>query len=34
VLAPLVKRIAESAQGVALVDREAIEQTIAALKEE
>jgi [acyl-carrier-protein] S-malonyltransferase len=32
VLAPLVKRIAESAQGVALVDREAIEQAIGDLK--
>ncbi|MCZ7564320.1 MAG: ACP S-malonyltransferase [Burkholderiales bacterium] len=34
VLAPLVKRIAEGVEGVALVDREAIEQTIAALQGE
>jgi [acyl-carrier-protein] S-malonyltransferase len=33
VLAPLVKRIAEGAQGTALVDRGSIEQAIAALKE-
>jgi [acyl-carrier-protein] S-malonyltransferase len=33
VLAPLVKRIADGAQGVALVDRAAIEQAIAALTE-
>jgi [acyl-carrier-protein] S-malonyltransferase len=32
VLAPLVKRIADGAQGIALVDRASIEQTIAALK--
>jgi [acyl-carrier-protein] S-malonyltransferase len=32
VLAPLVKRIDESAQGVALVDRNAIEEAIAAVK--
>jgi [acyl-carrier-protein] S-malonyltransferase len=33
VLAPLVKRIADGVQGTALVDRAAIEQAIAALKE-
>jgi [acyl-carrier-protein] S-malonyltransferase len=33
VLAPLVRRIADGAQGTALVDRESIEQAIAALKE-
>jgi [acyl-carrier-protein] S-malonyltransferase len=33
VLAPLVKRIADGVQGAALVDRAAIEQTIAALRE-
>jgi [acyl-carrier-protein] S-malonyltransferase len=33
VLAPLVKRIAGGAQGIALVDRAAMEQAIAALKE-
>ncbi|MET0681581.1 MAG: ACP S-malonyltransferase [Burkholderiales bacterium] len=33
VLAPLVRRIADGAQGVGLADREAIEQAIAALKE-
>ncbi len=33
VLAPLVKRIADPAQGVALVDRETIEQAIATLAE-
>jgi [acyl-carrier-protein] S-malonyltransferase len=32
VLAPLVKRIADGVQGVALVDRASIEQVIAALK--
>jgi len=32
VLAPLVRRIAEDVEGVALVDREAIEQAIAALQ--
>jgi [acyl-carrier-protein] S-malonyltransferase len=32
VLAPLVKRIADGAQGTALIDRPAIEQAIAALK--
>jgi len=32
VLAPLVKRIADGAQGTALVDRPAIEEAIAALK--
>jgi len=32
VLAPLVKRIAEGTQGFALVDRESIEQAIAAVK--
>jgi [acyl-carrier-protein] S-malonyltransferase len=32
VLAPLVKRIAEGAQGVALVDRAAMEEAIAALE--
>ncbi|HSD44178.1 MAG TPA: ACP S-malonyltransferase [Burkholderiales bacterium] len=32
VLAPLVKRIAESAEGVALLDRDAMEQTIATLR--
>jgi [acyl-carrier-protein] S-malonyltransferase len=33
VLAPLVKRIADGAQGTSLVDRAAIEETIGALKE-
>jgi [acyl-carrier-protein] S-malonyltransferase len=33
VLAPLAKRIADGVQGTALVDRAAIEQTIAALQE-
>jgi [acyl-carrier-protein] S-malonyltransferase len=33
VLAPLVKRTADSMQGTALVDRAAIEQTIAVLGE-
>jgi [acyl-carrier-protein] S-malonyltransferase len=33
VLAPLVRRIAEGAQGTALVDRVSIEEAIAALKE-
>ena len=32
VLAPLARRIADGVQGSALVDRDAIEQTIAALK--
>jgi [acyl-carrier-protein] S-malonyltransferase len=32
VLAPLVRRIAESAQGYALADRESMEQTLAELK--
>jgi [acyl-carrier-protein] S-malonyltransferase len=32
VLAPLVKRIAEGVEGVALLDREAMEQAIAALR--
>jgi [acyl-carrier-protein] S-malonyltransferase len=32
VLAPLVKRTADGVQGVALVDRSVIEQTIAALR--
>jgi [acyl-carrier-protein] S-malonyltransferase len=34
VLAPLVKRIAEAVQGVALADRTAIEQAIAAIGKE
>jgi [acyl-carrier-protein] S-malonyltransferase len=33
VLAPLVKRIADGAQGTALVDRAAIEEAVAAVKE-
>jgi [acyl-carrier-protein] S-malonyltransferase len=33
ILAPLVRRIAESAQGYALVDRESMEQTLAELRE-
>jgi [acyl-carrier-protein] S-malonyltransferase len=32
VLAPLVKRIVDGAEGVALIDREAIEQAIAAVR--
>jgi [acyl-carrier-protein] S-malonyltransferase len=32
ILAPLVRRIADTAQGYALVDREAMEQTLAELK--
>jgi [acyl-carrier-protein] S-malonyltransferase len=33
VLAPLVRRIADGVQGTALLDRAAIEETIAAVKE-
>jgi [acyl-carrier-protein] S-malonyltransferase len=33
VLAPLVKRIVDGVQGAALVDRTAIEETIAAVRE-
>jgi [acyl-carrier-protein] S-malonyltransferase len=32
VLAPLVKRISEGADGVALLDREAMEQAIATVR--